>query len=230
MPIPASTSALSAALITIAALPLLHSVGQNRKHRAGCEQRERSSRLPSTDCRRARSDRCRAPRAPAYRARAAGSCMICAAARCASAFDDALRLQDQRELVLLRFGRLLDLLALLVQLHRRQLASIRDGEPLAERHRARAGDQTGNARQQDRARRRARARDAHHQTEVRHQPVVGAEHCGAQVVARGVAMPRLGATDLARRACSSDASVRRSPRRPLRDRAPRRRSTVRRAG
>jgi hypothetical protein len=115
-------------------------------------------------------------------------------------FRYALRLQDQRELVLFGFGRLLDLLALSVQLHRRELARVGDGEPLAECHRAGAGHEPGNASQQDRASRRAGAGHTHHQTEVRDEPIVRAEHGRAQVVARGVSMPGLGATDVASQA------------------------------
>ncbi len=99
--------------------------------------------------------------------------------------------------MLFRFRRLLDLFALLRQLHGCELARIRDGEPLAERHRARAGHEPGSTGQQDRASRRACAGDPHHQAEVRYEPVVRAEHGGAQVVARGAAMPRLRAADLA---------------------------------
>jgi hypothetical protein len=75
--------------------------------------------------------------------------------------------------------------------------------PFSERHRGRAGDQTGNARQQNRSRRGARAGHAHYEAEVRDEPVVRAEHRGAQIVARGVAVPGLGAADVvAQRACA----------------------------
>ena len=98
---------------------------------------------------------------------------------------------DQLELapLLLRVG--LELRLLDLDLVLEELARALHREPLAERHRARAGQEPGESGDQDRAPGELGAGDAHDQREVRHQPVVGAEHRGAQGVAARRAMAPL---------------------------------------
>ena len=103
----------------------------------------------------------------------------------------ALGLVDQDQLLLLLLGRLLELGRLGVDLPLVELARAVDRQPLAHGHRAGAGDQTGDAGEQDGVRRRRGAGDPHHQAEVGDQAVVGAEHRGAQRVAAGAAMAPL---------------------------------------
>jgi hypothetical protein len=94
-----------------------------------------------------------------------------------------LALVDQDQLLLLLLGRLAQLVGLGRDLLLVQLARTGNRQPLAHRHRAGARHQAGKARQHQRAFRRGRTRNAHHQAEVGHQPVIGAQHRRPQCVA-----------------------------------------------
>src|SRR6185503_3625686 len=101
----------------------------------------------------------------------------------------ALRLVDERELLLLFLGCRDELLALDGDLPRVELARALHREPLAERHRERSRQKARQSRDRDRARITTRAGNPHHQAEVRHKPVVDAEHGGPKRVAAGRTVP-----------------------------------------
>ena len=122
---------------------------------------------------------------------------------------EALLLVDERQLGPLRLRVGLDVRPLDRELSLAELPARLDGDPLAHRHRAGAGDQSGDAGDQDVARRDARARDAHHEARVGHEAVVHAEDRRAERVPAGRS-PALEARQRghrsARRACRRRAS------------------------
>ena len=96
---------------------------------------------------------------------------------------NALGLVDQSQLRDLLLGDLVQLALLDLKLIGIEFARALHRQPLAQRHRKRAGQQPGDAGQQDRLGPHAGARHAHHQAEDRDQAVVGAQDAGAQRVA-----------------------------------------------
>ena len=76
-----------------------------------------------------------------------------------------------------------------------QFARALDRKPLAQRHRAGAREQPGDPGDDDLAREQVRARDAHHEAEVRQQSVIGAQHRSAKRVAGRGSMAPLEARD-----------------------------------
>jgi hypothetical protein len=119
--------------------------------------------------------------------------------RCASTLawfsGEAFGLVNQRKLLLFFFQHLLKLVGLGLDLPLVGLAGRADRQPFAERHRAGACQQARQTGDEDCVRREIGAGHAHHEAQIRTEPVIGAQHRGAQGITAESAMPALQAGD-----------------------------------